>query len=52
LADPLIEFIGEIGDSEKSAFPWKCQRLSCFPIDWPEPFGLVLIEAMGLWNAL
>jgi glycosyltransferase involved in cell wall biosynthesis len=46
LADPLIEFIGEIGDSEKSAFLGNAKAL-LFPIDWPEPFGLVLIEAMA-----
>ena len=46
LADPLIEFIGEIGDSEKSAFLGNAGAL-LFPIDWPEPFGLVLIEAMA-----
>ena len=46
LADPLIEFIGEIGDSEKSAFLGNASAL-LFPIDWPEPFGLVLIEAMA-----
>jgi glycosyltransferase involved in cell wall biosynthesis len=46
LADPLIEFIGEIGDSEKSAFLGNAHAL-LFPIDWPEPFGLVLIEAMA-----
>ena len=36
LADPLIEFIGEIGDSEKSAFLGNASAL-LFPIDWPEP---------------
>jgi glycosyltransferase involved in cell wall biosynthesis len=46
LADPLIEFIGEISDSEKSAFLGNANAL-LFPIDWPEPFGLVLIEAMA-----
>ena len=46
LADPLIEFVGEIGDSEKSAFLGGADAL-LFPIDWPEPFGLVMIEAMG-----
>jgi len=46
LADPLIEFIGEISDSEKSAFLGNANALP-FPIDWPEPFGLVLIEAMA-----
>jgi glycosyltransferase involved in cell wall biosynthesis len=46
LNDPLIEFIGEIGDSEKSAFLGGADAL-LFPIDWPEPFGLVMIEAMA-----
>lgn len=46
LADPLIEFIGEIGDDEKSTFLGNANAL-LFPIDWPEPFGLVLIEAMA-----
>jgi glycosyltransferase involved in cell wall biosynthesis len=40
LSDPLIEFVGEIGDSEKSAFLGDAAAL-LFPIDWPEPFGLV-----------
>jgi glycosyltransferase involved in cell wall biosynthesis len=46
LADPLVEFIGEIGDREKSAFLGGADAL-LFPIDWPEPFGLVMIEAMA-----
>jgi glycosyltransferase involved in cell wall biosynthesis len=46
LDDPRIEFIGEIGDHEKSAFLGGALGL-LFPIDWPEPFGLVLIEAMA-----
>ena len=37
---------GEIGDKEKSAFLGNAQAL-LFPIDWPEPFGLVMIEAMA-----
>jgi glycosyltransferase involved in cell wall biosynthesis len=43
---PLVEFIGEIGESQKSAFLGKARAL-LFPIDWPEPFGLVMIEAMS-----
>src|SRR6201996_7303815 len=43
---PLIEFIGEIGDSEKSEFLSGAIGL-LLPIDWPEPFGLVMIEAMA-----
>jgi glycosyltransferase involved in cell wall biosynthesis len=46
LEDPLIEFIGEIGDDEKPAFLGGAMAL-LFPIDWPEPFGLVMIEAMA-----
>ena len=46
LDDPLIEFVGEIGDAEKSAFLGNARAL-LFPIDWPEPFGLVMIEAMA-----
>jgi len=45
-AEPLVEFIGEIGDHEKSAFLGGAAAL-LFPIDWPEPFGLVMIEAMA-----
>ncbi|MES2859838.1 MAG: glycosyltransferase family 4 protein [Pseudomonadota bacterium] len=45
-SSPLIEFIGEIGDHQKSAFLGGADAL-LFPIDWPEPFGLVMIEAMA-----
>ena len=45
-ANPLIEFVGEIGDHQKSAFLGGAEAL-LFPIDWPEPFGLVMIEAMA-----
>jgi glycosyltransferase involved in cell wall biosynthesis len=44
--DPLVDFIGEIGDSQKSRFFGGALAL-VFPIDWPEPFGLVMIEAMA-----
>jgi len=43
---PGIEFIGEIDDRSKSEFLGDAQAL-LFPIDWPEPFGLVMIEAMA-----
>ena len=43
---PLIEYIGEITDSEKSEFLSGAIAL-LVPIDWPEPFGLVMIEAMA-----
>ena len=46
LSDPLVEFIGEISDAEKSEFLGNARAL-LFPIDWPEPFGLVMIEAMA-----
>jgi glycosyltransferase involved in cell wall biosynthesis len=46
LSDPLIEYIGEISESEKSEFVGGARAL-LFPIDWPEPFGLVMIEAMA-----
>lgn len=41
-----IEFIGEIGEVEKQDFLANALAL-LFPIDWPEPFGLVMIEAMA-----
>ncbi len=41
-----VEFIGEISDTEKSAFLGDAAAL-LFPIDWPEPFGLAMIEAMA-----
>ena len=44
--NPLVEFVGEIGDCQKSAFLGGAEAL-LFPIDWPEPFGLVMIEAMA-----
>jgi glycosyltransferase involved in cell wall biosynthesis len=46
LHDPLIEYLGEIGDHEKAEFLGNAYAL-LFPIDWPEPFGLVMIEAMA-----
>ncbi len=46
LDDPLIEFMGEITDAQKSDFLGGAEAL-LFPIDWPEPFGLVMIEAMA-----
>jgi glycosyltransferase involved in cell wall biosynthesis len=46
LDDPLIEFIGEITEDQKGAFLGKAIAL-LFPIDWPEPFGMVMIEAMA-----
>jgi glycosyltransferase involved in cell wall biosynthesis len=46
LCDPSIEFVGEIGDHEKSEFLGNAYAY-LFPIDWPEPFGLTMIEAMA-----
>jgi glycosyltransferase involved in cell wall biosynthesis len=46
LDDPLVDFMGEIGDGEKEAFLGGAAAL-LMPIDWPEPFGLVVIEAMA-----
>jgi glycosyltransferase involved in cell wall biosynthesis len=46
LDDPLVEFIGEIGEDQKGEFLGNAAAL-LFPIDWPEPFGLVMIEAMA-----
>jgi glycosyltransferase involved in cell wall biosynthesis len=46
LDDPLVEFLGEIGDEDKAEFLGGARAL-LFPIDWPEPFGLVMIEAMA-----
>ena len=46
LEHPLIEFLGEIGEDEKKSFLGNAYAL-LFPIDWSEPFGLVMIEAMA-----
>jgi glycosyltransferase involved in cell wall biosynthesis len=46
LQQPGIEFVGEIGEREKNDFLGRALAL-VFPIDWPEPFGLVMIEAMA-----
>lgn len=46
LDHPLIDFVGEIGDDEKNDFIGQARAL-LFPIDWPEPFGLVMIEAFA-----
>lgn len=45
-ANPSIEFIGEISEARKAEFLGNARAL-LFPIDWPEPFGLVMIEAMA-----
>ena len=46
LNDPHIEWVGEITDKDKDAFLGNAYAL-LFPIDWPEPFGLVMIESMA-----
>lgn len=46
LDDSFVEFVGEIGDREKPEFLGNACAL-VFPIDWPEPFGLVMIEALA-----
>ena len=44
--NPDVEFIGEISERGKADFLGRAAAL-LFPIDWPEPFGLVMIEAMA-----
>jgi len=44
--NPLIEFVGEINEKQKTEFLGKAKAL-LFPIDWAEPFGLVMIESMA-----
>ena len=44
--DPPIDFIGEIGDDGQNEFLGNASAL-LFPICWPEPFGLVMIESMA-----
>ena len=46
LDNPGIEFVGEINEQQKGRFLGEARAL-LFPIDWPEPFGLVMIEAMA-----
>jgi glycosyltransferase involved in cell wall biosynthesis len=46
LNHPLVEFIGEIGEEDKNDFLGNALAL-LFPIDWPEPFGLVMIESLA-----
>ena len=45
-SSPNVEFVGEIGERDKGEFLGQADAL-LFPIDWPEPFGLVMIEAMA-----
>jgi glycosyltransferase involved in cell wall biosynthesis len=46
LQGPGVEFIGEINEHQKTKFLGEAQAL-LFPVDWPEPFGLSMIEAMA-----
>ncbi|MGE5098001.1 MAG: glycosyltransferase family 4 protein [Betaproteobacteria bacterium] len=46
LRGPGVEFVGEIDERQKQAFLGDAAAL-LFPIDWPEPFGLVMIEALA-----
>ena len=46
LTEPHVEFIGEVGDGDKGELLGNARAL-LFPIDWPEPFGLIMIEAMA-----
>ena len=46
LAHPLIEFVGEVSDKDKDEFLGNALAY-LFPIDWPEPFGLTMVEAMA-----
>ncbi len=45
-SQPHVEYVGEIGERDKCEFLGNARAL-LFPIDWPEPFGLVMIEAMS-----
>jgi glycosyltransferase involved in cell wall biosynthesis len=44
--DPRVEYLGEIGEADKQELLGKARCL-LFPVDWPEPFGLAMIEAMA-----
>lgn len=46
MEQPHVEFLGEIGEDKKGEFLGRAKAL-LFPIDWPEPFGMVMIEAMA-----
>jgi glycosyltransferase involved in cell wall biosynthesis len=46
LDQPLVEFVGEVGGADRLRFLGDAVAL-LFPIDWPEPFGLVMIEALA-----
>jgi glycosyltransferase involved in cell wall biosynthesis len=46
LDNTLVDYVGEVGENDKGAFLGGASAL-LFPIDWPEPFGLVMIEALA-----
>ncbi len=46
LSDSLVEYVGEISEGEKDEFLGNAYAL-LFPVDWPEPFGMAMIEAMA-----
>jgi glycosyltransferase involved in cell wall biosynthesis len=46
LRRPAVEYLGEIGEGDKQEFLGNARAL-LFPIDWPEPFGMVMIEALA-----
>jgi glycosyltransferase involved in cell wall biosynthesis len=46
LDHPLVQFVGELSDAEKDDFIGNARAL-LFPIDWPEPFGLAMIESLA-----
>jgi glycosyltransferase involved in cell wall biosynthesis len=46
LDDPLVKFIGEVTEEEKEDF-YGNALATLFPVNWPEPFGLVMIESMA-----
>jgi glycosyltransferase involved in cell wall biosynthesis len=46
LKHSLVEFVGEVGDKDKDEFLGNAY-VYLFPIDWPEPFGLTMVEAMA-----
>jgi glycosyltransferase involved in cell wall biosynthesis len=46
LKSPGVEFVGELGGPDRTAFLANAYAV-LFPVDWPEPFGLVMIEAMA-----
>lgn len=46
LVQPQVEYVGEVGEGTKDTFLGQAYAL-LFPIEWPEPFGLVMIEALA-----